>query len=147
MIVLITKETNNTLPLSKAEHLTFNMLENIDSDYITFILGFISSIVINDFYSIFNSRVKDDILNFKFLLAECIGLTFITVVLLNFAVEFSKMQKELLPHKTPEARRNYFQEKMVGDKTKRFKNRLLGICIASAIVIALNVFKFICLNF
>lgn len=148
---MLTKENNysyqDKLSLSKTNRVIFEMLENIDSDYITFILGFISSIVINDFYSFFNLHIKDDVLNFWFMLMECIGLTIATVVLLNFTVGFSKIQKELLPHKTLEARKNYFQEKIVGVKTKKFANRLIIICIVSLVVLTLNVVKFICLNF
>ena len=147
---MLTKENNyccqNQSSLSKTNQVIFEMIENIDSDYITFILGFISSIVINDFYSIFNTHVKEDILNFCFMLMECIGLTFVTIVLLNFTVGFSRMQKELLPHKTLEARKNFFQDKIVGVKTKKFTSRLIIICIVSLVVFALNVVKFICLN-
>ena len=122
------------------------MLESIDSDYITFILGFISSIVINDFYGIFNLKVSDDILNFWFMLAECVLLAATTAILLVFSIDFSKMQKELSLHKTADARRNYFREKMLGQRTAVFSRRLVLICVLAVITVAMNIVKFCIVN-
>lgn len=138
--------TYQTKPLSNKELRMFQMSENIDSDYITFILGFISSIVINDFYSIFGLCVKEDVLTFCFTLLDCGLLTFVTVMLLRFAVEFANMQKELLPYKTVEARQDYFQEKMAGDRATKLSKKLFWICTFSALVLLLNIAKFICVN-
>ena len=45
--------------LTKRNRWAFEILENIDGDYVTFILGFVSSIVINDFCEIFNLNIKE----------------------------------------------------------------------------------------
>lgn len=146
MIVKENIDTYQNTPLSSKEPFIFKMSENIDSDYITFILGFISSILINDVYSIVSLRVKEDAVNFWFTLLDFVLLTFVTIMLLTFAVGFSKIQKELSPHKTVEARRNYFQEKLAGDLAAKLSKKLLCICIFSPIVLLLNITKFICVN-
>ena len=133
-------------PLSSTNLRIFKMLECINSDYITFILGFISSIVINDFYGIFNLKVSEDRLNFYFMLAECILLAVTTAILLAFSIDFAKMQRELALHRTTDARQNYFREKMIGTRTTRFTGRLVLICVLSIFTLALNIVKFCIIN-
>ena len=151
MILLHTEEiqfSRQTETSLQSKHLfAFKMLENIDSDYITFILGFISSVVINDYYSIFGLQVKGNPLIFWLMFAECVFLTAANVMLLSFAVNFSKMQKELLPHRTVEARQNYFKDKMLGRRTKKLLIKMLLISICIVLSVLLNVFKFVWINF
>lgn len=146
--MLIKQKEKQENRFGKLRHLLiFNMCESIDKDYITFTLGFISSIVINDFYNIFNCRINDDAVNFYFMITNCIIFTFFTILLLWFSVEFSKAQDKLSAFKTKDARSDYFQEKMLDYESNKLWLILCWIMFLFLSVVLLNIIRFICINF
>ena len=127
----------------------WTMLENLDNDYITFLLGFVSSIVITEFYELFNYQVSKSVVCFIIMTCNVLVLTVSTLMLLHFTISFANTKKTLEPYCTSVARLNYALANWArfSIKLKKLKIELYWMVALIAIDLAINVFKFFWINF
>ena len=131
--------------ITKKYGLVWNMLENIDNDYMTFLLGFVSSIVITEYYEIFQCKISESLLNFGIMTSNIVVLSLATWMLLNFTITFAGIKKMLESYRTPEARVNYVLANWatIGVKLKKLKSELYWTILLIFIDLGINIFKFI----
>ena len=143
-----TKQPDSSTILAKNK-LVWNMLENLDNDYITFLLGFVSSIVITEFYELFKYEISDSAVVFIIMVSNAILLTLATLMLLHFTISFAGAKKMFEPYRTSEARLNYAIANWanLSLRLKKMKNELYGTVVLLAFDLAVNIFKFIWINF
>lgn len=92
---------------SAIERLVLSMVNKVDREFFSFILGFVSSLVFENLYGMFNSPVTDGYL----FLFQCISSAFIVAVcilMFSFNLQFINFQKKISTNNiTDTARKNY----------------------------------------
>ena len=135
--------------LREMDFITLFCVEHIDSEYFTFLLGFLSSMAIEDIHTFFDTTIRDDLYGFYILIGNIILLSAICVVCLRFIIKFSDFQKRVLSHMTTIAQYNYVLENF--EKCKKslegLSRHLCLILIFLLLLVALNTAKFLFVNF
>ena len=123
-------------------------VDKLDSDYLSFILGFVSSIVIEDIYTLFGMNIAADYTLFTLKLSNTVLVTAACMLLLKFSIGFSGLQKQLSSSKTVRARENYIAdnaeeiEKTAESLTKNMLS--IGIFLGGSIIV--NIANFLYIN-
>lgn len=123
-------------------------VDKLDSEYLSFILGFISSIVIEEIYSIFSVNVAEDYTLFTLKVANTVLVTAACILLLRFSVSFSGLQKQLSGFKTARARENYIADNIdeIDEAVDGLSKNMLSIGIFLGGGLLINIANFLYIN-
>lgn len=123
-------------------------VDKLDSEYLSFILGFVSSIVIEEIYSIFSVNVADDYTLFTLKVANTLLVTAACILLLKFSVSFSSLQKQLSGFKTARARENYIADNIdeINETVEGLSKNMLSIGIFLSGGLIVNIAHFLYIN-
>lgn len=138
----------NFKAMTKSEKKIVGYLEVVKSDYIAFIFGFFSAIVVEEFLGIFRKRVLENVWDFSLTICNLLLMGIACFFFLRLSAAFSELQSAFDAKKTRAAGYNAlltrFEEtrKSIGSILRDLKRILLS----SLLALALNIAYFIFIN-
>lgn len=127
---------------------TWKIATRLNGDFLTFLSGFISSIVITELYELFKYVIESEI-EFLLMLLSVAFISASTFFLIKLTLTLASLQKKLSPFATLTAKTSYVVDNW--DKTLPFLQKIRSCVfwsiITTVLYASINIFKFIWINF